>query len=359
MINRDRLLATFLELVSIDSPSGQEDNIGLHLAVELKSMGLTAKRDAIRNVVAKLDGEGEPVLLSAHMDTVAMARGVTPMVEDGVVRTDGHTALGADDKAGVAIILEVLQTLIENEWPHPPLEVIITVGEEDGLKGAHALNLSRLQAKEALVLDSGGPIGSIVVAAPSQNKIFATVHGKAAHAGAEPEEGINAIRVAAEAIVAMPLGRIDEETTANIGRIQGGTATNIVPDRVEIKGEARSHDDEKLEAQTQTMIAALEEAAEQHGATVEVKREHSYSRFALSEDTPLVERAMKAVRSVGLEPALVVSGGGSDANVFNANGITAINLSTGMVKPHTTEEFIAIDDMVKCAELVTAFLRTS
>lgn len=359
MVNRDRLLATFLELVGIDSPVGQEENIGLHLAVELKSMGLAAKRDAIRNVIAKLDGEGEPMILSAHMDTVAIARGVTPMVEEGVVRTDGHTALGADDKAGAAIILEVLQTLIENEWPHPPLEVIITVSEEDGLKGAHALKLSRLRAKEALVLDSSGPTGSMVVAAPSQHKIFATVHGKAAHAGAEPEQGINAIQVAAEAIAAMSLGRIDEETTANIGRIQGGTATNIVPDRVEIKGEARSHDEEKLEAQTQTMITALEEAAERHEATVEVKKEHSYSRFVLSEDTPLLERAMEAARSVGLEPELVVSGGGSDANVFNANGITAINLSTGVVKAHTTQEYVVIEDMVKCAELVIALLRTS
>ncbi|MGA9349600.1 MAG: M20/M25/M40 family metallo-hydrolase [Anaerolineae bacterium] len=356
MINQDRLVSTFLELVQIDSPSGQEEEIARHLMATLKSLDLLVVRDETGNVIGRLAGEGQPILLSAHIDTVEPGRGVTPFIEDGVVKSDGTTILGSDDKSGVAVILEVLRVLVEQGLPHPPLEVALTVSEEKGLKGAKGLDLTRLRAREGIVLDSGGEIGTIVVAAPSQDKIRAIVHGKAAHAGAEPEKGINAIVVAAEAIAAMPLGRIDEETTANIGRIQGGTATNIVPDRAEMEGEARSHDEKKLEAQVQAMTEALEKAANRHGATVDIDVQRSYSTFKLSEEDGIVRRAVAAARTLGLTPALVPSGGGSDANVFNAAGITAINVSTGMDKVHTTEEQIAAADMVKCAEFLLAIL---
>jgi len=235
--------------------------------------------------------------------------------------------------------------------------VALTVSEETGLNGAKGLDLNTLRAQEGIVLDSGGETGSIVVSAPSQDNIKATVHGKTAHAGVEPEKGINAIVVAAEAIAAMPLGRIDEETTANVGRIQGGTATNIVPDRVEMAGEARSHDERKLETQVQAMTEALNKAAARHGATVEVVVERSYSTFQLSEADGVVRRAMAAANTLGLTPVLVPSGGGSDANVFNAGGIATINISTGMDKVHTTEERLAVDDLVKCAEFLLAILR--
>jgi tripeptide aminopeptidase len=321
---------------------------------------LLVVRDATGNVIARLAGEGQPILLSAHIDTVEPGRGVKPVIEDGVITSDGTTILGADDKSGVAVILEVLRVLVEQDLPPtklaPPLEVALTVSEEKGQKGAKGLDLTRLRAREGIVLDSGGEIGTVVVSAPSQDKIRAVVHGKAAHAGAEPEKGINAIVVAAEAIAAMPLGRIDEETTTNIGRIQGGTATNIVPDLAEMEGEARSHDERKLEAQVQAMTEALKKAANRHGAVVELDVWRSYSAFKLSEEDGIVRRAVAAAKTLGLTPALVPSGGGSDANVFNAGGIAAINVSTGMDKVHTTEERIAVADMVKCAEFLLAIL---
>jgi tripeptide aminopeptidase len=357
MINPDRLVSTFLELVQIDSPSGQEEEIARHLVAELRSLGLTVERDTTGNVIGRLAGEGSPILVCAHIDTVGPGQGVKPVVANGIITSDGTTVLGGDDKSGVAAILEVLCVLAEQDLPHPPLEVVLTVSEETGLKGAKGLDLNPLRAKEGIVLDSGGPIGAVVVSAPSQNRLRAVVHGKTAHAGVEPEKGISAIVVAAEAIASMPLGRIDEETTANIGRIQGGTVTNIVPDRVEIAGEARSHDEKKLQAQVQAMAEALEKAASRYGATVDVVLERSYSAFKLSEEDGIVRRAVAAAKTLGLTPVLVPSGGGSDANVFNAAGIATINISTGMDKVHTTEERIAVDDLVESAEFLLAVLR--
>jgi len=356
-INRDRLLDTFLTLVQIDSPSGEEEAIAGYLADRLTALGLTVHRDSAGNLVARMDGAGEPpILLNAHLDTVGQDRGIRPVVEGGIVRSDGTTILGGDDKSGVAIILEVLQTLQERGPSHPPLEIALTVREEIGLLGSKALDMSQFRARQALVLDSGGPIGCAVVSAPSQDSLRAVVHGKAAHAGVNPEEGINAIVVASEAITRMPLGRIDEETTANVGLINGGTAPNIVPDRVEIHGEARSRDDDKLTAQVQAMTRALEEAAARHGTSVEIEVTRSFSAYTLDESSPLVQRVVRAAERLGLSPILIASGGGSDANVFNAGGLAAIALSTGMRDVHTPQETIAVDDMVRSAELVLAIV---
>lgn len=378
MIDRERLLANFLELIQIDSPSDEEGKIAQHVLARLRDLGLEASIDATGNVIARLAGEGESlrtlspyertelgrrvgrefatILLNAHLDNVMPCVGVVSIVADGVVRSDGRTVLGADDKAGVAVILEVLQAI--RELPHPPLEVALTVQEETGLRGAKGLDFAQLQAKMGISLDTEGSIGSIVVSAPSHNSISAVVHGKAAHAGTHPEEGINAILVAAEAIAQMPLGRIDFETTANIGVIKGGRATNIVPDRVEVRGEARSRDEGKLRSQTDKMVKALQDAAGRRGATVDVEVEREYSTFNLGEGDEIVQRVIVAARFIGLEPELVASGGGSDANIFNAHGIRMVNVSTGMEKVHTTEEHIAVADMVKCAELVAAILTT-
>lgn len=357
MINQDRLLNTFLELVRIDSPSGHEEVMGRDLMARMKALGLAATQDSTGNLIVRLDGAGErrsdaPLLVSAHMDTVGVDTGIQPVVKDGIIRSDGTTILGADDKSGVAVILEVLQALTEEGLAHRPLEALITVSEEQGLMGAKALDLAQLHAREGIVLDSGGPIGTIIVSAPYQDKLLATVHGRAAHAGAEPERGINAIRVAAEAIAAMPLSRIDEETTANVGFIRGGVATNIVPDEVELHCEARSRDEAKLTAQMGAMRAALEEAAARHKARVDLQQKRSYDGFKLSPEMPIVKRAVVASKALGLTPLLVPSGGGSDANVFNAEGIATINLSTGMVEVHTVNEHIAIEDMVQSAELL-------
>jgi tripeptide aminopeptidase len=252
----------------------------------------------------------------------------------------------------VAVILEIIQSLHEDGAAHPPLEAVISVGEELGLVGAKLLDKSQLRARRGYILDAGGPLNETVVSAPSQDRLSVTVYGRKAHAGAAPEKGINAIRVASEAIAAMPLGRIDEETTANIGVIQGGTATNIVPDEVFIRGEARSRNDEKLARQTAAMVAAFEEAAERSGTRAQVKIERSYNSYTLTAETPVVAQAMTAIRQLGMEPILKSSGGGTDGNIYAEHGIYCAILSTGMKEVHTSNEHIAIADMVACARLL-------
>ncbi len=359
MVNQERLLGTFLALVRIDSPSLEEEAIAHDLVGRLTSLGLTAELDAMNNVIARLAGNGEPILLAAHMDTVMPGHGVNPQVRDGVVYSDGTTILGADDKSGLAIVLEVLETLRERSAPHPDLEVVITVQEEVGLLGAKGLDRSRLRSRLGISFDTASAPGTIAVSAPSHSHLMAIIHGKAAHAGVSPEEGVNAIAAAARAIDRMPLGRIDAETTANVGIVRGGVARNIVPDRVELLGEARSRDVYKLEAQTQAMISALETAAAEFGATVEAVCTRSYEGYTFDQDTPVVRRLMAACRAAGVEPVLVPTGGGSDANIFNHAGMQVVNLSTGMKMVHTLDEHVAIKDMVTCAEIVLNFLSTA
>lgn len=358
MIDETRLLHTFLALVQIDSPSGQEAAIAADLADRLRALDLDVSIDRAGNVLGRWEGGDAPLLLSAHMDTVAPGIGIRPIVEDGVIHSDGTTILGGDDKSGVAAILEAL-TILHEQGQRPAVEVAFTVKEETGLIGAQAVDPSWLHAREALVLDSGGPLNAVVCGAPSSDRFAAVVHGRAAHAGSNPEDGINAILVAAQGIARMPLGRIDEETTSNIGLIQGGQAVNVVPDRVEMRGEARSHDTAKLDAQIATMRSAMEQAVAQHpGAQLELDIRRNYEAYRLAEDKPLILRIARALEAMG-EPApdLRLSGGGSDANIYNARGITAVPISTGMQAVHTNQEWIALSSMVRCAELVIHVLR--
>ncbi len=353
MINETRLVGTFLDLVAIDSPSGQEEAISKDLARRLAELGGAVETDEHWNLIARWPGNGDDwLMLSAHMDTVGKDVGIKPVIRDGVIYSDGTTILGGDDKSGVAAILEVIRSLQEDGLGHPPLEVVFSVGEEVSLRGAKLLDKGKLRSKRGYVMDSGGPIGAIVTSAPSQDSLEVKVHGKTAHAGSEPENGINAIVVASAAIVAMPLGRIDFETTANIGVIQGGVATNIVPDEVFIKGEARSRDNDKLALQTATMAAAFQDAAEQYGARVEFKIKRSYSTFKWPDDHPVVAAAAAAAQRLGFTPSIHGSGGGSDANIYAESGIACAVLSTGMAEVHTPQEHIAIADMVDAARLL-------
>jgi len=352
MSDRERLLDSCSALLAINSPSGSEDAMAGWLAERLRQMGFPAERDQAGNLIAFLDGVGEPFLLCAHMDTVEPTTGLVMTEEEGTFRSDGTTILGADDKAGIAVILEA----VLRARRRPPLDLVFTVHEEGGLLGAKALDLRRLRARSGLVLDSGGPVGTLVTAAPSQVKVTARVHGVAAHAGTCPEKGVNAIALAARGIAAMTLGRIDPETTANIGLIRGGQATNIVPDLVEVRGEARSHSEEKLRAQAESMRKALEEAATLGGGRAEVEIEDSYSRFAIPEDNPLVRTFLQVAAGLGLSPAAVSGGGGSDANVFNAKGLFCANMSVGMANSHGKDEFVRADDLEQAARLLAALL---
>jgi tripeptide aminopeptidase len=322
-------------------------------------MGLAVEEDGMHNLLARLPGTGAPLLLNAHLDSVAPCRGVRPLVADGFVRSSGDTVLGADDLAGVAAILEGARTTLERAAPHRAAEILFTVQEEIGLRGAAAFDSGKLQAREGFTLDSGGDFGGITIGAPSQDSLYILVSGRAAHAGVAPEQGINAITVAARAVAAMPLGRIDDETTANIGSIKGGEATNIVPARVEMWGEARSHDQKKLVGQIKAMVAALEDAARELGASVQIEVTHKYDTYRLAEDTPIIQRATEALREMGIAPRFEISGGGSDVNVFAQRGLSIANLSVGYRAIHSTDEHIAVADLNQAAELVARLLALS
>ena len=364
MINKERLLKTFLEYVQIDSESTHEGAIAARIAQDLKAIGCQVSVDdsgektgsETGNLYCVLPGtaEGEPILFAAHMDTVVPGMGVKPVIEDGVIRSGGDTVLGGDDKSGIAAIVEALRTIVEQDLPHPTIEALFTVCEEVGLQGSRNMDYSRITAKRAAVLDSSGDAGKIVTAAPGQHKLSAAVIGRRAHAGVAPEEGISAVQVLCEAVSNMKLLRVDEETTANIGTISAQYVTNIVPERAELVGECRSRRDDKLEAQGRHMMDCLQAACDKYGAVLEGGLTKAYSAYSYPEDDPFVQELIAACRKAGLEPSLAASGGGSDANNMSANGLKALVLGTGMTKVHTVQEEITVKNLENTAALVLA-----
>ncbi len=369
MVNAERMVREFLELVQIDSVSGKERQIADLLKEKLSALGLEVFEDGAGrkvgsntgNIIGRMPGQGNgPLLmLSAHMDTVEPGRGIKPRIEGGVIRSAGDTVLGADDKAGIVTILEVLRLIREQSVSHAGLEIVFTIWEEGGLYGAKNLDYGLLSARAGFVLDSDGPPGTIITRAPSQDRIGVTVKGRAAHAGINPEDGINAIQVASHAIAQMKLGRIDHETTSNIGIITGGKARNIVPDSVTLEGETRSHDTCKREALTAAMCRSIREAAGKFGAGVDIVTETLYQDFSLDKNSLPVRLAVEAAGRLGLTANLEKTGGGSDANIFNSKGITAAVLGVGMRKAHTTEEYITLQDLSKNAAYLLEIIKSA
>jgi len=367
MINNQRLLATFLDYILIDSESTHAKFFALRLAADLEAIGCQVEWDNSQNLTGSDTGnlyctlpgtiEGEGLVFSAHMDTVVPGQGIVPVIEDGVIRSKGDTVLGGDDKSGVAAIVEAFRTVTEQKIPHPTVQAVFTVCEETGLRGSRNLDYSKLVARRALVLDSSGDAGVIITAAPGQYKVGATVVGRRAHAGVAPEQGISAIQVLSEAIAQMKLLRIDSETTANIGAVSASYATNIVPERASMVGEARSRSDEKLEAQVAHMVDCLQRACDKYGARLEPDVSFAYSAYSHSPEHPLVMQVSEAARKAGLTPVLKASGGGSDANHFNKAGVDALVLGTGMAKVHTTEEELTIDNLQGTARLVLQLIQ--
>ena len=364
--NTQRLVDQFIAMAKISSPSRQEGRLAAYLRLELEALGFVVEFDSAGeqadndtgNLIATLSGDPdiEPIVLSCHMDTVAPCIGVTPIIEDGVIRSDGTTVLGGDDKAGIAAILEGVRRIRERSVRHGLVQAVFTICEEVGMYGAMGLDYSKIKAQRAFILDADGPIGQILVRGPAKDAIHAAIHGRSAHAGLKPEAGISAIQVAARAIDRMKLLRIDDETTANLGQIAGGGATNIVTDRVEITAEARSLTNDKLDAQCAHMKACFEDAAREFGATAEVTIERSYYAFSLDADEPVVRHCAAAMRNLGLTPKLASTGGGSDCNVFNRHGMKAVDLSIGMTDVHTCKESLRIDDLEMTARLVEALI---
>jgi tripeptide aminopeptidase len=375
-VNHERLKALFLELVRIDSLSRHEQAVALRLQREVELAGAVCRFDnageRVRgntgNLIAKIAGNvvgAPPFLLAAHMDTVAPGEGVKPIVEGDIVRTDGSTVLGGDDKSGCAVICEVLHRVRESGMPHGPIEAVFTICEEIGLQGARNLDLALISAKEGLVYDSDAP-GYLVVRAPSAVSISFTVKGLEAHAGVAPERGLSAIKIAAEAIAAMHLGRIDDETTANLGVINGGRAGNVVPSEVVVRGEARSRNAAKLQSQTDHMIACFQQAVARasvivDGARMAASLEHSvhraYDGMNIPDDAPLVKKVIEAARRIGRTIEPQGTGGGCDANILNQRGIVAANVGTGMREIHTTREWLDLRDMSAAAELTLEVLQ--
>jgi len=368
-MNRDALVKLFCELVQIDSLSRHEAAFASVIADKLHTLGLDITDDGAGqriggdcgNLICRIPAtaEGFPVImLNTHIDTVGDDTGIKPVVEDDEIHSAGDTILGADAKAGITLILSALQALADQKLPHGELVVVFTVAEEIGLVGAQHLDYEMLQPlpQMAYVLDGGVTAGEMTTEAPYADKISFEVRGKAAHAGVEPEAGINAIEIAAQAISQMKLGRLDEESTANIGTIQGGSATNIVPEVTTFNGEARSHQQEKLIRQTRHMCQKVEKAAAEAGAQTKITTQRSYNGFAIGPDDAVVQRGIAAAQQVGLEPTLHKGGGGSDANIFNEHGIPSVIIATGAHKPHTPEELLRISSMVKCCEWLLAIL---
>ncbi|WAA11398.1 M20/M25/M40 family metallo-hydrolase [Fervidibacillus halotolerans] len=369
MINQKRLLDEFLELVQIDSETKDEGHIAAVLKEKFSNLGLEVVEDDTKeitghgagNLICTLKGNNpsaDPIYFTSHMDTVAPGKNIKPSVKDGYIVSDGTTILGADDKAGLAVMLEVVRVLKEKNIQHGDIQWIITVGEESGLVGAKAINPELIRAKYGFALDSDGQVGTIVTAAPTQAKIHATIIGKSAHAGVAPEKGISAITVSAKAISKMPLGRIDEETTANIGRFEGGRATNIVCDRVEILAEARSLVKEKLDRQVETMKRVFEETASEMGAKAEIDVQVMYPSFQFDEDDLVVQVAQQAAETIGLKSHLKKSGGGSDGNIFAGMGIPTVVLGVGYEEIHTTKERMPIEQLNRLAEYVLSIIQT-
>ncbi len=372
MSKQERLIAGFLELISIDSPTNGEDKIAELLKNKLQELGFTNITED--NAAAAIGGKANnlfaflpsnaanaqelpTIMLSAHMDCVDPCHGIEAQINNGIISSKGDTILGADDKSGVIAILEGIRRLREEKIDHCHVQVIFTVAEENGVNGSRNMDKSKIKADFGYVLDSGGAPGKIIYAAPGINRFNIKIRGKASHAGVAPESGINAIMVAAEALARFPQGRIDEESTANVGSIKGGNVTNVVADYAEITCETRSLDAKTLEKTTNNIVKAFEDAASANKAQVDIEVKKSYGSYKLEHGLQVIQLAKQAAENLGLEVKLASTGGGSDANNFNDFGLPTVPLGTGMSKVHTTDEFITVEHLEQTCQLVVEILR--
>jgi len=362
------VLALFLELAALPSPPGEERAVADRVLDYLGALGLEADEDdagakvgsTMGNIFCRLEptgGQGEPLFFCAHLDTVPPEAAIEPVVgEDEIVRNAAGTILGADDKSAVASMLEAAARLVEDGRPHPGVELLFTPKEEVGLLGAAAFDESRFVARLGYVYDHAGPIGEVILGAPHQQKVDVRFHGRAAHAGMFPEEGRSAIAAAARAIADLRLGRLDGETSANVGRIQGGTARNVVPEWCDVATEARSHDERKLADLMREIVDTVTFAASLEECEVETQVSGLSRGYRFRRDDVPVQIAATTLERVGLEPSFILSGGGADANVFNERGLQCVNLANGMTDIHTPDERIAVADLEQMVDVTLALI---
>ncbi len=363
-VNEKRLVDDFIRLVKIDSETKNELQMADTLYKDLTDLGFKVSKLEVPaeigsngyNIYAILEGTKEGnIMYSCHMDTVTPGNNIKPVINGDIITSDGTTILGSDDKSGIAAILESIRVIKENNLEHKTIEIAFTIYEEGGLFGAKNFDVSILKSKNACVFDSGGEIGTIINQAPAQTGMTFKIIGKPAHAGLAPETGINALTVLSHAITKMNLSRIDEETTANIGIVSGGQATNIVMPEVTVKAEARSLNNDKLNKQVDHMVSVLEDTCKEFGATLEKDVRQSYQAFNVSDDNEFLQDVKETLASLNYTPKTVPTGGGSDANIFATKGLTCLNLSTGMSKVHTKEEFQKISDLIKITNFIVAY----
>jgi tripeptide aminopeptidase len=357
MISQERLVNSFCDLVQIDSPSNEEEEVAQHLVARLSDLGLSVERDAHGNVIASEPGE-MPLLLSAHMDTVEPGRGIVPVIEGERIVSQGETILGGDCKAGVAAIMEGLQSVIEDGLPHRPVQVVFTRGEEIGLVGATNLDYSMIRALEAVVFDGNGPVNTITGSSPSYMSFDVTVKGRGAHAGVEPEKGLSAIRIASEIIQDLPQGRLDEETTFNVGLISGGTVRNAVPVEAFFGGEFRSRNTETFDLMRMQLLATLNQARDKYrDATIREELEVLFQMYNLDPEEGVVRMTRRIMEDMALAPDIRPSGGGTDGNVMRRQGIQSVVVGMATNEMHTVDEYVIIPDLVStatfCSKLIT------
>ena len=370
-VNKERMLAEFKEVVAVPCHSLQERPVFELLRVKLEVLGFTVEEDDAGeklggncgNLWAFLPGNkvgATSVLFSAHMDGCEPCGGTTVVQKDGYLYSDGTTILGGDDKSGVVGILEGVRILVEENAEHGDIQILFTIAEEGGVNGSRCMDRSKLKAEVAYALDGEGAPGEVVIGAPGQYKWKISVHGKTAHGGVEPEKGINAIMIAAKALAEVErYGRIDEETTCNVGIIGGGVATNVVPDLVVIEGDVRSRNNEKLEAVREELVSTICNAVEKFGGKVTAEVEHKYSGFFIDTNSTVVKLAERACELYDLPLDITQTGGGSDANFFNTYGVPCVILGTGMKNVHTVDEFLKEEDLYNSALMVYGILQAA
>jgi len=362
------VVALFTELAAIPSPPGSERAVADRVAAYLQDLGLDVFEDdagarigaSAGNLLARLEPSsangGTPIFLCAHLDTVQPTGPLEPVVEDGIVRNAGGTILGADNKAAVAAMLEAVRLILAENRPHAGIELLFTPKEEVGLQGAKAFDAERLEAGVGFVFDHAAPIGEVMLGAPHARALDVTMRGRAAHAGIAPEEGRSAIAAAARAITDFRLGRLDDETTANVGLIEGGTAKNIVPERCTFNIDVRSHDERKLADLVQEMLETITFAAALEQCEAETTVDESYRGYRLGRGDLPVRLACAALEREGFQPRLALGGGGADANIFNERGRPCVNLANGMSAIHTPDEHIAVADLERMVDVTLALV---
>ncbi|WP_291258989.1 M20/M25/M40 family metallo-hydrolase [Fusobacterium sp.] len=366
MINRERMINNFIEMARISSPSLKEREMADYVKKQLQDLGMEVFEDGAGekeggnagNIIGILRNLGKKrILLSAHMDTVLPCDKVNPIIENGIIKSDGTTVLGGDDKAGIANIIEAIRTIKENNLDHPEIIVVFSIAEEIGLLGAKNFDIEKYSPNYTFVLDSSGKPGIGIIQTPFSAKGKMKIIGKPAHAGIAPENGINALTVAAHAITKIKLGRIDSETTSNIGVVRGGEAVNIVMPEVTLQYEARSFSGEKLDNLLTETDRVFKEMCKEFGAEFENGVTKGYSGYRLEDSEEILNIFRKACAQVEVECVTKPTGGGSDSNIYNEKGYKALTIGIGMTKVHTKDEYIEIEDMVKTANLVVEILK--